>query len=645
MFKKILCFVCCLSFILISAPVYAETETKLYGFTFSEEDGVGSYFGSYFSRGESIENEIVTEPGIGFDDDNALKVTHIAGTSYTSYDNAIILDLADGLPAGGVYRIIARFYVPSEGNEGKSTLTGPGIVLNGDYPGAQGVVKFPVDFGNMPVDEWKEIDVTLPMQDLPLTSVHFRFVINDEPKHADVWYIDGIEIYRVGELTEVETPEWDLSLVSLSETYKDYFLFGNAIEMTQVSDDKSNAMYKSYYSAATAGNAMKPAYLAPQKDTYSFSGADTFVEWAGSNGIAVHGHTLVWHSQSADWLNKNDDGTALTRAEAKANLENYITNVAGHFKGKVISWDVVNEAFQGSVAPGTYWKSGLRKNDAPWYMAYVNGADTDAGESGADYIYDAFVFARLADPNAVLYYNDYNEEEPGKRDAMAEMTEELNEQWKTDERNTEPERLLIEGIGMQSHYFTDSLNVNDVESAILRFIRTGAAVSISELDVVFGSYSSYTSRTEPLNADELQKQANLYGDLFKIYAKHADGIERVTIWGLADPMSWRAAGYPLLFNNLYAPKEAFFAVIDAVADAAKPEEAAAGATEETKDETQTPEVTQQTETQAPAATQAEAQQQTAATGESAALAPLAIGIVIIILIIVAVIMVYLKRRG
>lgn len=356
---------------------------------------------------------------------------------------------------------------------------------------------------------------------------------------------------------------WDISLGSIAEAYSDYFMVGNILEPNQISDSDTTAMFKYCYNAITAENAMKPVYLTSAKGVYNFSNADKLVNWAEENNIPVHGHTLVWHSQSARWLTMNDDGSVLTREEAKANLEEYINEVAGHYAGKVISWDVVNEAVATSVSSVPLnWKSLLRRDESgaegsTWFQAYENGADKEKGESGADYIYDSFVFARLADPNAVLYYNDYNETSQGKREVIAMMVEELNAQWKDDSRNTEPDRLLIEGIGMQAHYWTSDLNVSDVEKTIVRFIRTGAEISVSELDIPHGAWNTYKERTEEPTQEEELLQADFYSQLFEIYKKYSDNIARVTLWGKADPQSWRREGYPSLYNKSLAPKEAY----------------------------------------------------------------------------------------
>lgn len=549
-----------------TVPFYVDnitiTKTDLIEFepisiTFNDDDKA-LYEDKFASNGNSSV-EWVNETGIGHNGDNyVLKGTHNAGTDYSASANAIRLTLPTPLPAGGIYSVTASVYVPAVGNEGKGTLTGPGIVLNGDYSGANGVSKFPADFGTIDTDTWKELDIMLPVRTSAINTIDFRFVVNEGPNHPDVWYIDDIEIVLIGQ-ENVEIPVWDLDLESLYETYENVFLFGNAISSGQIANTEFANMVKHHYNVITAENEMKPQYISPSEGTYNFTSSDKLVDWALANGIAVHGHTLIWHSQSADWLTKGDGGAPLTRSQAKKNLTDYITEVAGHYKGKFISWDVANEVFADGGSFNGDWKNNLRQSDTPWYMAYANGANEDEGESGADYIYDAFVQTRLIDPDAILYYNDYNENVPTKRDAIADMVEELNSKWEEDERNNEPGRLLIEGIGMQSHFNTSSLNIETVENAIKRFIETGAKITVSELDIPVGDYSN---RTTPLTAEEKVEQAQLYAQLMQLYNKYKESIERVTIWGAADPLSWRAAGHPLLFDRLYAAKEAYYAVID-----------------------------------------------------------------------------------
>jgi len=402
---------------------------------------------------------------------------------------------------------------------------------------------------------WVELTGTYVFPDDDYITIY----IENDASSAE-FYIDDVSIAQ----TTGGGFSFDSSLPSLAEVYKDYFLIGSAYSRADFAGQRFE-LVRHHFNVMTAGNYMKPDALGGrEKGAYNFARIDPLIDILEDEGILSHGHTLVWHSQSPDWLNKNADGTVLTRAEARANMQEFINTVAGHFAGRVISWDVVNEAFQTSVhtAPSD-WRSALRKggtsNDSSaWFGAYENGADTDAGESGADYIYDAFVFTRLADPGAILYYNDFNETEAGKREVIAKMTEELNEKWKTDPRNTEPDRLLIEGLGLQAHYWTDSLDVRDVSDTINRWKRTGAELSITELDIPMGSWNNYKSMTDALE----MTQARFYAELFILFKRNADCIARVTIWGIDDATSWRSAGSPLLFEGDGTEKLAFYAVMD-----------------------------------------------------------------------------------
>lgn len=324
-------------------------------------------------------------------------------------------------------------------------------------------------------------------------------------------------------------------------------------------------MVKHHYSAVTAENDMKPLYIAPKPGEFDFEKADKLVTWAGENDIKMIGHTLAWHGQSPAWLNQNEDGSPLTRAEAKKNMELFIKTYAGRYSGRIFAWDVVNEVFrdEGGDFKGTWRELLRRETDNPravghWYLAYANGANKELGECGSDYIFDAFYFARKYDPHATLYCNDYNEEYTAKRNALAEMTEEINEEWK--KHPSYDNRLLIEGIGMQAHC-NHNTNYDNVRKSIERFIKTGAKISVTELDITFGSSEEPAN---PLTKEQEKSQIEMYEKLFKMYVEFSDHIERVTIWGKDDKNSWRTWGSPTLFGMENEAKEVFHKVVSLV---------------------------------------------------------------------------------
>ena len=412
------------------------------------------------------------------------------------------------------------------------------------------------------------------------------------------WERDSEDVVEEPEeevVSEPTPPGWDLSVPSLAQAFEPYFMFGNIYSTTAAMDlHNTREMFLRQFNAVTAENWHKPYNMAPRGFTrpdasqYDFTRADAIVNWAVENDITLIGHVLVWHSQSSDWLFSSAPGVPLTRAEARDNMEFHIRTLAEHFTaqgtiGAFHSWDVVNEAIAsdggrwGGSASDWHagdWRTQMRE-DSPWFMAYANGYDPEAGEHPSDFIYDAFVFARRYFPYSILYYNDYNEEVPAKRNAIAQMVEQLNQRWAHDtENNPEavPEdmeytgRMLIEGIGMQSHYHLDQhrTNLDNVRPAIERFIATGARLSITELDITVGLQNRPLDA--PLDEANQVRQAQAFVRLFGYYLEFADYIERVTVWGMADHQSWRAWGHPTLFDSNFHAKEVFFALHELAAN-------------------------------------------------------------------------------
>ncbi|MDR1703840.1 MAG: endo-1,4-beta-xylanase [Clostridiales bacterium] len=337
-------------------------------------------------------------------------------------------------------------------------------------------------------------------------------------------------------------------LPSLKQTYKGKFLLGNIMAHEETEDGAVTKDFTYHYDIVTAQKAMKPARLSLSRGNYDYANADKIIEWAEKNGLLVHGHTLLWHGQHADWLTSDGEGNALNRAGAAANMADYIKNAAGHFAGRCISWDVVNEGFSDSVEYTGDWRDGLRK-ESPWYIAY--------GGSG-DYIYDAFKLARAHDPAARLYYNDFNEQEHGKSRAIAAMAIEMNGRWKADA--VYDGRMLIEGIGMQAHYSTETFDIAMFKDALALFISTGAVIAVSELDITVGAEDPYPAHF--LSKADERRQARMFGDIFQALSDAADHIERVTFWGKRDDRSWRRGRLPLVFDWNGDAKEGFFSCIN-----------------------------------------------------------------------------------
>ncbi|NLU31544.1 MAG: hypothetical protein GXX04_02845 [Clostridiaceae bacterium] len=314
---------------------------------------------------------------------------------------------------------------------------------------------------------------------------------------------------------------------SLAKAYSDYFLIGT-IYTPNTLVDPEKSLVLDQFNCITPENIMKPEGMQPTEGYFSFALPDAMVKFAEENNLKVVGHTLVWHQQSGRFLGQTSD-----REKAIEQLCNHITTVVSNYKGRIMSWDVVNEAVKdGAPLPADGdWTKCLRETQ--WLRSI-----------GPDYIEMAFRFAHEADPDAKLYYNDYNLNDKTKATVVHAMVKDLKEQG-----------VPIHGIGMQGHYSTD-ISITSVENSIRMFSELGVEVSITELDVTVNNASGSLTREQEV------RQAIVYAKLFKLFKEYKDDIVRVTFWGTVDNKSWRSDKFPCLFNRDYTPKEAYYAVLD-----------------------------------------------------------------------------------
>lgn len=354
------------------------------------------------------------------------------------------------------------------------------------------------------------------------------------------FYIDDIHFEKTGS----GPVEIEKDLTPIKEAYKNDFLIGTAISAEDLEGVRLE-LVKMHHNVATAGNAMKPDALQREKGTFTFDSADAMVNKVLAEGMQMHGHVLVWHQQTPDWMN-TDTSTdmPLTRDEALSNMRTHIRTVMEHFGDRVISWDVVNEAMNDNPSNPADWQGALRQSN--WYKSI-----------GPDFVEQAFLAAREVlddhpDWDIKLYYNDYNDDNKNKADAIYHMTKEINDRYAAAHGG----KLLIDGIGMQGHY---SVNTNpaNVERSLEQFISLGVEVSVTELDIQAGSNYELSDKLA-------EAQGYLYAQLMELYKAHSDHIERVTFWGLDDGTSWRAASNPLLFDKNLKAKPAYYGVIDPV---------------------------------------------------------------------------------
>ena len=333
-----------------------------------------------------------------------------------------------------------------------------------------------------------------------------------------------------------------VSVKSLKEVYAGKFLIGAAADLRGYSDAEL-ANIKTQYDILTPENCMKPQPIHPSEDTYNFATADAMVEWCRQNGVKVWGHTLVWHAQTGRWFFQDSTGQPATREVVMERLKKHIFTVVGRYKGRVVGWDVVNEAIADSGVGKT---ENLRKRS--WYTAI-----------GPDVLTMAFKWAHEADPDAKLFYNDYNIEQGAVGDSGKHASSMILL------KRLIAEGAPITGVGIQGHWHLET-NLADVEKAITDYASLGLEVSITELDVTAtGSNSGafgFRRGNVTIPKENYLKQAEVYKKLFEIFKRHSGVIDRVTFWGISDNRSWRWGQDALLFDRQLQPKPAFNAVIE-----------------------------------------------------------------------------------
>lgn len=381
---------------------------------------------------------------------------------------------------------------------------------------------------------------------------------------------------------------------SLKEVFRDHFLIGTAVNRSMVMDTpafrrsaeqtaQDIRLVKDQFNQITAENDMKWALIHPRegKDGYDFAPADAFVNFGLSNKMYLAGHTLVWHSQTPNWVfagtnpppasaavavssnSTNSSGTnqvgqgrasgvfnrpfgpyagpRASREELLGRMRDHIHAVVSRYKGKVKVWDVVNEAL-----PDGNGTNALRST---LWLEII----------GPDFIAKAFQYAHEADPAAILRYNDYGLENPIKRAKLVALI-----------KNLQAQKVPIHAIGSQAHVNV-STTFETMDQALTEMETLGLPIHITELDVnsaaggqrgVGADISNNAATTEGgLVSDADKKLSDAYAGIFRAFLKHHKSVEMVTFWGVNDAVSWRRQGRPLLFDGENKPKPAFDAVI------------------------------------------------------------------------------------
>lgn len=334
---------------------------------------------------------------------------------------------------------------------------------------------------------------------------------------------------------------------TLKEGLEGKFYIGAALNLNQITgkDTQGIAILEKHFNSVVAENCMKSMEIHPEEDRYDFTCPDQFVALGEKNKMFIIGHTLIWHSQLPKWFCVDEKGENVSAEVLKCRMKDHISTIVNRYKGRIKGWDVVNEAI---MEDGSY-------RNSKFYEIL-----------GEEFIPLAFQYAQEADPDAELYYNDYNEWYPEKRRTVVRLIRTLRERG-----------IRIDGIGLQGHFGMDHPSLQQYEETIVEYAREGVKVMITELDL-----SILPSPRRDVGADistnfDYQKELNPYtegvpqeasiawnnrmNDFFKLFLKHSDTVSRVTLWGISDGDSWKnnfpvrgRTDYPLLFDRNHQAK-------------------------------------------------------------------------------------------
>lgn len=325
--------------------------------------------------------------------------------------------------------------------------------------------------------------------------------------------------------------------LTLAGAYKNYFDIGVAINPGSLSSGKE--LIKTEFTSVTCENEMKPISVQPKHGEYTFERADIIADFAAANNLKVRGHTLVWHGQTGSWMYKDAGGEYLSKDILYKYMKEHIDTVVKRYADKVYCWDVVNEAVSDSGDE-------YLRTRSPYYA--ITGSE--------EFIEKAFTYAHEADPDALLFYNDYNTEVPAKREKVYKLLKSLKDK-----------DIPIHGVGLQGHYDI-YFDINELKKSIELFSSLGLTIHITELDVSIYKFDERGVDFETPPEDRMKMQAELYEKMFALLRENKDKVSSVTFWGLNDGASWlngfpvRRTNHALLLDRQNNPKESYEKVVN-----------------------------------------------------------------------------------
>ncbi len=342
----------------------------------------------------------------------------------------------------------------------------------------------------------------------------------------------------------------------LKDVFVNGFYVGAALNIEQISGKDPEAMdlVARQFNSITPENILKWEEVHPEPNVYNFEAPDQYVAFGEKHNMHIIGHTLVWFHQTPDWVFQDESGNPLTREALLERMKEHIFTVMGRYKGRIHGWDVVNEAI---MADGSWRK-------CKWYEII-----------GEDYVEKAFEFARASDPDAELYYNEYDFEYGPKTKGVIQLIQNLH-----------AKGIRVDGVGIQGHWFVDYPKLEVVEEYVTALSKLGVKLMITEMDVSVLPFYPVDSKVVPLSSFDAETQkkynpypdslpntvqndlAKRYADFFSLFLKHQGLFGRITFWAVHDAQTWRnywpitgRTDYPMLFDRHCQPKRAFEAVV------------------------------------------------------------------------------------
>jgi endo-1,4-beta-xylanase len=333
----------------------------------------------------------------------------------------------------------------------------------------------------------------------------------------------------------------------LKDYYQAYFPIGVAVS-AGTTTGPDTALIIRQFNSVTPENAMKMGPIHPQENRYNWKDADAIVDFATTHGMRIRGHNLCWHEQTPRWLFVDSAGDTVSKEVLLKRLKDHISTVVSRYKGRIYAWDVVNEAVADENSDDT---AKILRNSA-WYRI-----------CGEDFIAKAFEYAHAADPQAELFYNDYNTERPDKRERVYRLL-----------RRLVAAGVPITGVGIQAHWSVFEPTTSDLRATIARFASLGLKVQVTELDISIYPWEKNSRARRPGESDDYtpelrQRQAEQYKNVFSVFREYKGVITGVTFWNVTDRHTWLdnypvpgRKNYPLLFDTAGQPKKAWWGVVD-----------------------------------------------------------------------------------